>query len=152
MPTVRLNKRVVDGLRPAEKTIIYYDAELKGFGVRITPAGARSWIVEYRPGGGRSSPTKRMTIGPLGTLTPDEARRKARDVLANARLGGDPAAEQSRQRGALTLAQAAQRFLSDEGGASSLVRYATTNSTSAGTSSHSLAPLTARFERVGGLA
>jgi integrase len=57
-----------------------------------------------------------MTIGPLGTLTPDEARRKARDILANARLGGDPAAEQLRQRGALTLAQVAQRFLSDEAG------------------------------------
>jgi hypothetical protein len=64
MPPHKLTKRVADQLPVRSKTTIYYDTELTGFGLRITPAGARSWIVEYRPnGGGRGTPSKRMTLG-----------------------------------------------------------------------------------------
>src|SRR4051794_22187507 len=99
VPTIRISKRATDEIVAGPKTAIYYDTDLKGFGLRVTSSNARAWIVEYRPGnGGRGVASRRMTIGSAGTLTVDEARRKARDVLASARLGGDPALELTRRR------------------------------------------------------
>ena len=71
---------------PLEPDRIYiaYDKRLSGFGVRISPKGSKSWIVEYRPhGGGRAVSKKRITLGPISTLTPEEARKAAREVLAH---------------------------------------------------------------------
>jgi integrase len=114
---IRLTKRAIEQLLPGQKTGIHYDADLKGFGLRITPTGARAWIVEYRPnGGGRRVATKRMTLGSVGTLTPEEARRRAREVLAEVRLGADPAGLKARQREAPNLAEIAKRFLADQVG------------------------------------
>jgi integrase len=116
MPSAKLTKRVVDGLTPADKTAVYYDADLPGFGLRITAAGTRSWIVEYRPdGGGRSVASRRITLGSAATLTPEQARRAARDVLARVRLGADPAKELSKQRETPTFREFAERYLDEEG-------------------------------------
>jgi integrase len=106
---------VVDGLRPSDRERRVYDSELPGFGVRIMPSGFRSWFVEYRPkGGGRRVSTKRMTLGPTTTLTADEARNAARDVLASVRLGGDPAGDLRKVRTMPTVAQLLERFLTEE--------------------------------------
>ena len=114
---IRLSKRTIEPLLPGPRTAIHYDVDLKGFGLRITPTGARAWIVEYRPhGGGRAVATKRMTLGRVGTLTPEEARRRAREVLAEVRLGADPAGLKARQREAPNLTEIAQRFLADQVG------------------------------------
>lgn len=112
MPAIKLSKRVVDALTPNEKPQVHYDADLKGFGVRVMPSGHKSWIVEYRPGGGgRNVSTKRMSLGGVGTLMPDEARRAARDILAEVRLGGDPAASRSSNRKMPTVAEVCDDFL-----------------------------------------
>jgi integrase len=117
MPSLRLTKRTLDEILPRARTTIYYDTDLKGFGVRVTSAGARAWIIEYRPnGGGRGVSTRRMTLGLVTTLTPDEARRKARELLAAARLGQDPAGQRKRQRQTPTLAEVSHRFLEDQTG------------------------------------
>lgn len=52
MPTAKLTKRAVDSLEPGERRYIVFDTDLTGFGVRITPSGHKSWVVEYRPGDG----------------------------------------------------------------------------------------------------
>ena len=92
--------------------------KLKGSGLRVFPSGKKSWIVEYRPGeGGRSTAKRRMTIGAVGTLTPDEARSKAEKLLAQARLGNDPAAAKAEARKGLTVAEIAQAFLVEHVGA-----------------------------------
>ncbi|MCW5693077.1 MAG: tyrosine-type recombinase/integrase [Pseudolabrys sp.] len=113
MPSVhRLTKSLVDALEPGSKTKLTYDGELAGFGVRVTPAGAKSWIVEYRAGGGgRTAPKRRMTLGSVKTITADQARRTAKDILARARLGEDPAAELAEDRRAATVADLSERFL-----------------------------------------
>ena len=84
----RLTKRAIDCAVPRDKPFILYDSELAGFGLRIMPSGFRSWIVEYRPnGGGRGVAKKRMTLGAVGKLTPDQARSHAKTILANVALG-----------------------------------------------------------------
>ncbi len=89
----RITKRVVDGLQPREGEYTEWDRDLTGFGVRVRPTGAKSYVVAYRAGRGRSAPYRRQTIGPTNKLAPDQARDEAERILAGATLGADPAAE-----------------------------------------------------------
>src|SRR5215213_727337 len=112
MPAVRLSKRTIDALTPRERTAIVYDRDLTGFGIRITPAGAKSYIVEYRPGaGGRRTAKRRLTLGSVGALTPDQARAEARRRLASVALGER---ERAARRRACTMAELIERFLVGE--------------------------------------
>jgi integrase len=115
MPLGKLTKTVVENLPARASTYIMFDSELPGFGCRVTPAGARSWVVEYRPGnGGRRVSKKRVTLGSVAALLPDRARKAAKDVLARARLGEDVAGQRSARRQALTVAELSTRFMTDE--------------------------------------
>jgi len=80
----------------------------------VFPSGKKSWIIEYRPGGGgRTMSKRRLTLGPVGTLTPNEARRAAKDALARVRLGTDPAMAKMTARKSSTFSELAQRFLTE---------------------------------------
>ena len=74
-----------------------WDGELKGFGVRVRPSGAMSFIAFYRTGG-RTSPARKVTIGAVGKIEVEKAREAARKILAGAELGQDHAAEKARGR------------------------------------------------------
>ena len=112
MPQVKLTKRAVEAAKPRVRRYTLFDAELKGFGLRIFPGGAKTWIVEYRAnGGGRANAKRRLTLGPVGALTPDEARRAAQEALAHVRLGRDPMRLRQATRKSVTVRELAQRFL-----------------------------------------
>jgi hypothetical protein len=103
--TERITKRTVDSARPRDKPFIIFDAAVKGFGVRVMPTGARSFVLEYRPGaGGRSVAKRRRTLGRYGAMTVDQARTAALNALAHVRLGSDPQAEKSGERASPTVA------------------------------------------------
>jgi hypothetical protein len=128
MPVAKLTKRFVDAIEINSRRVVYYDSDLKGFGVRVTPTGVKSWCVEYRPrGGGRGTAKRRMVLGSTCTLTPDQARSAARKILAAVALGEDPAASRSRAREMPTFLEFAERYLSEEAAAKlkprSLVNY-----------------------------
>jgi integrase len=96
MPTI--TKRAVDAVTPGEKDAFLWDDELKGFGLKITPAGAKVYLVQYRTGG-RATPTKRVTIGRHGSpWTPTTARKEAKWLLGQVAAGADPAGEKRSQR------------------------------------------------------
>jgi len=84
-----------------------------GFGVRVQPSGAKSYVVKYRVGSGRGAPTRRMTIGNVGNLTPDQARNLARKALGAVAHGGDPAAERAAERRATTLRELSELFVAE---------------------------------------
>jgi integrase len=108
---MRLTKRVVDSLAPRQNQYVEYDSDLKGFGVAVYPSGIKSWVCEYRPnGGGRGVAKKRVTLGKITQLTPEQARRTAADTLAAVRLGGDPAADRAERRKALTVGELLDLF------------------------------------------
>ena len=97
----KLRKRVVGALRPNPdgKDMFLWDSgdgALKGFGVRMKPSGTAAYIVQYRTAEGR---TRRLALGKVGTLTPDEARGLARDKLVAVTKGADPSAERHRGQG-----------------------------------------------------
>jgi integrase len=114
MATEKLTKRHIDGLKPATKPYRHYDTELKGFGVQVMPSGIKSYIVEYRPdGGGRNVAKKRMTIGRVGELTPDQARTLAGDRLAEVRRGSDPLSDRQTKRRELKLSEFIDQWETD---------------------------------------
>jgi hypothetical protein len=77
-----------------------------------SPAGKKTYIIRYRPGaGGRSAPKRFLTIGTHGVLTPDEARRKARELLGAAARGDDPAGDRAKSRAAASVADTAKAFM-----------------------------------------
>ena len=111
MPVLKLTRRTVDAASPTDKSFIIFDSELKGFGLRVLPSGAKTWVVEYRPGRrGRAVSKKRLSIGSATTLTPEQARSKATAILASVRLGGDPLAEREAWQNAITLGMAWHRY------------------------------------------
>jgi integrase len=83
--------------RPRETVL--WDGAAKGFGLRVSPAGAKSFILLYRAGRGRKAPLRKATIGKLGSpWTVETARREALKLLGQAAGGGDPAGEKARKR------------------------------------------------------
>ncbi|QGY00345.1 DUF4102 domain-containing protein [Roseovarius faecimaris] len=113
MPVIKIARRTVAAIDTPGKPVVYYDDTVKGFGLLVRPSGSRSWILEYRPGaGGRGIAKKRVVIGNPETVTPEQARAMAKDMLAKVRLGADPAAERADARAADTVAEIADAWLS----------------------------------------
>jgi len=111
----KLTKRAADGLEPrGEKTFIVFDAEIKGFGCRISPTGVKTFILEYRPGaGGRAVAKRRLILGRYGAMTVEQARQAALTALAHIRLGSDPQADKVRQRESLTITDLIDLFIGE---------------------------------------
>jgi integrase len=106
MATIKLQKRVVDAAAQAARDVFLWDTELTGFGLKVTPAGKKVYVCQYRLGGGRRGAVKRYTIGPHGApWTVDSARAEAKRVLALAASGSDPATAKQETRQALTVAE-----------------------------------------------
>ncbi len=101
---MRLTKRVVDAANAGGKTVIVWDDELRGFGLRITPNGIKSYILNYRAGHGRNAPLRRITIGKHGSpWTPEAARREAMRLRGAITGGADPATERKTAAKTMTL-------------------------------------------------
>ncbi len=115
MATRKLTKKTIDALPIRDRVYIAYDDVLPGFGCRVTPNGARSWIVEYRPhGGGRSVGKRRITLGSVSVLTPDQAREAAGDVLAKVRFGEDAPHDRAARRSSPMVAEIIHEFMKEE--------------------------------------
>jgi len=107
----RISKRVVDSLHPGKKEVIVWDTALTGFGVRVRPSGAKSYVVVYRAGVGRKAPVRKVTLGTVGRLTPDTARSLAAKALCAIAHGRDPASERAEERGSMTVKELAEAFM-----------------------------------------
>ena len=69
---MRLTDAAIARLRPREREYTVWDSKVPGLGVRVRPSGGRSYVL-LRDVGGRS---KRVSIGPVSTMTVAEARRE----------------------------------------------------------------------------
>ena len=109
---LRLTDAIIKTL-PAPKSgnVITKDATVRGFGIRITAAGARSFVINYRRKlDGRE---RRYTIGSFPdwgtTAAHEEAKRLKRAIDG----GADPVGEQEENRAAATMADLCARFERD---------------------------------------
>ena len=97
---------------PASKfDIVHWDDELPGLGLRILKSGTRSWVVRYRV----ARRQRVVTLGKVAMLSPGQARTKAGEILAQAKLGKDFQAEKQSAKskaGRLTFGKLLDQFLS----------------------------------------
>jgi integrase len=101
----KISKRIADAAAPGPARYIIWDADLKGFGLRVEVSGSKTYLVRYRPkGGGASAPKRFVTIGRHGVVTADEARARAKEILGAVAIGADPAGERFRRKTSPTIA------------------------------------------------
>lgn len=101
MAHLKLNNRNINALEPPSPTsdgkptqAFYRDTELTGFGLKVTSAGTKVYIVETRIQG-RS---KRMALGRHGALTPVQARQRAQVILGEIAQGKNPIEDKREQQ------------------------------------------------------
>jgi integrase len=75
------------------KQVIFRDRDLRGFALRVTPGGAKAFVVEKRIKGR----VRRITIGSHPALSASEARKQALVLLGEIACGRDPIAERAKQ-------------------------------------------------------
>jgi hypothetical protein len=79
----------VDEAQQGAKDWLLWDDKLPGFGMKVTPSGAKVFVFQYRLGG-RGAKVRRYTIGKMGRVTPDAARKLAEGLSLQVAQGIDP--------------------------------------------------------------
>jgi len=108
----RLTDKVVKTLpAPTIGNRITYDSEIGGFGCRVTAAGARAFVLNYRR---KSDGTeRRYTIGLWPAWSAPAAREEAKRLKREVDSGGDPVGDRRAERAAPTVADLGARFLEE---------------------------------------
>lgn len=105
---VKLTVRTIEATAPAASEVIVWDSELRGFGLRVSPAGRKSFILFYRT---REGQQRKPTIGSYPALRPEAARVLAKQMLADAAKGGDPSASRKEARAAANVSELCDRYM-----------------------------------------
>ena len=112
LATARITKRAVDATEPGAADVYLWDQDLSGFGLKVTPAGRKVYLVQYRLGG-RKGRTRRVTIGRHGELTPTQARAGAKRLLGEIAAGRDPASDRDKVKADKTLGNVLEQFMAE---------------------------------------
>ncbi len=81
----RITKKTVDALTARQREYMLWDADIKGFGVRVHPSGRKVYLVKYRV----NRRVIKKTIGPHGAIPPAAARARAAEIITVAMTGRD---------------------------------------------------------------
>jgi integrase len=114
----RLTEKLIHTLpAPASGNCIYWDAPnakgkgfTPGFGLRVTAAGARAFVLNYRTRSGRD---RRLTIGSVPAWSLTAARTEAAALKRRVDIGEDPLGERHETRSAPTVAELCDRFVAE---------------------------------------
>ena len=91
--TERLTDKLLRSLKPdPSKQYDVWDTTITGLGLRVSPGGAKSFVLIYRLG----TRSRRMTLGRYPTLKLKDVRVIARAHLQTASTGVDPAEEKKK--------------------------------------------------------
>ena len=105
----RLTKTLIEN---AANNTVVWDAEVPGFGLRVTPAGTRTFVFQFRSG---RSEQGRVTIGRYPAMSVEQARKIARVHRVSVDQGGNPSRERKGSREAVTLSELAAHYCDDYG-------------------------------------
>lgn len=89
----KLTAKLLGSLQVTGNEYEVHDTTVGGLFVRVTAAGAKSYVVTWARG-------RKKTLGRVGILTLDQARTEATQYLAEARAHGEPLAVTQGRRGA----------------------------------------------------
>lgn len=108
--SAKITKRVIDALTPEGARYTVWDAQLKGFGVRVAATNTKTYVVRYRTIGGAD---RLLQIARHGVVTAEEARERAAAVLAQVASGGDPQGTKFKRREELTMAGLCDLYMAE---------------------------------------
>jgi integrase len=91
---------------PATTQAFLWDAQIAGFGLRVTPGGAKSFIAQHRVNGR----TRRVTIGSYPDWTVQAAREMAKELKREMDCGRDPNASRDAARRAPSMVDLWDRY------------------------------------------
>jgi Arm domain-containing DNA-binding protein len=111
---MKLTKHLIDSQPAAASDIYLWDESPRGFGVRVRPSGAKTFVFSYRVGSGRAARKARYTIGRFGSITLDQARKEAQLLTGQVAGGADPAALRIAKREALERQERTVALVADE--------------------------------------
>jgi hypothetical protein len=96
-------------LPAGKRDVIFWDDDIRGFGLRLRESGERSWVFRYRFGRTQRS----IKLGNANSVLLAVARKNASQLEAEVRLGRDPAGQRAvaKQEAEYTFALLAERFL-----------------------------------------
>ena len=103
---IRITKRTIDALSVDKGDAVFWDRDLRGFGVRVHASGRKAYVVQTRGPGGR---LKRVTVGRHGKMTAEAARRAAAEVIDRVRRGEEPFPKPPAPEP--TMAELAERYM-----------------------------------------
>ena len=104
-----ITERVIRDAKPGAGTGIIWDGAVKGFGLRVTPAGVKAYVLDYRIDGRK----RRATIGRASAMSLKAARDRAVAMLADIRTGADPLRARQKRRDAPTVNEGLDRFFNE---------------------------------------
>lgn len=93
---------------PGKGESLFWDAAVRGFGMRALRSGRRSWIYQYRDEHGR---TRRIVLGDVSAVGLEAAREAARQKAASIAQGANPSAERKKKRSAGTVLEVVEAYL-----------------------------------------
>jgi integrase len=92
-------RRIANAACPPDRSqALLYDSVQPGLAVRVYPSGRKTFVVRYRTEGGRQGRAEWYTIGAVGTVSLDDARKAAGIKLGEVAKGDDPAEERREER------------------------------------------------------
>jgi integrase len=107
MPTIRFLARTIEAITPSAGRVEYWDRDLKGFGLRVSESGRKTWVAMYRHHGR----LRRLTLGTYPNVPLVDARKRADAALRGASGGKDPAGEKKAARLAETFRELADEYV-----------------------------------------
>ena len=109
MPSQNLTARFVEWVKPGPSRLEYFDRNVGGLALRVSPAGGKSWVLLYR----HHRRSRRWTIGRYPTCSLADARELARAGLRDVERGHDPAQAKRDANEAMTFAELAGRYITE---------------------------------------
>ena len=97
---VQFTKTFVYGLTALKKEYIIWASDPSGLGVRVSPSGTKTFIVQYRLTSGQQ---RRLKLGRTDSITVEQAKKAAREALGQVPGGNDPGDKKRAIRASLTL-------------------------------------------------
>lgn len=104
----KLSKPLIAALNPTDQDVVVWDSSLPGFGLRAKASGVKTFVIQYRNRSGRS---RRLSLGNLGKVTLDQARKEAVKLMGQVATGGDPAEERRMRLRSETVSQLADVYM-----------------------------------------
>jgi integrase len=103
------NKAIRSAVPPVAGYTLLWDRAVRGFGCRVTAAGAKSFVLDYRASGRQ----RRYTLGSWPDWSVAAARNEAMRLKRAIDQGRDPMAERYHARHAPTVASLCDRYLAE---------------------------------------